>query len=115
MLLLDVVRCVLLRPEGVEEDEDEEDLAMSALRSAREWEPALVLPLREEDEPDERERFLKCVSRCCFMLSERVNFLVQPSKVQHTAFSAVWIFAWRDAWPEVVKDLGQPLISRKRQ
>jgi hypothetical protein len=84
----------LLLPDGVdEEDEDEEDLAMSALRSASEWALPPLLLVREETDgaaaADERERFLKCVSRCCFMLSERVNFFAQPSKVQHTPFSAV--------------------------
>lgn len=36
-----------------------------------------------------RERSLEWVSRCCFMLSDRVNFLLQPSHVQLTPFSAV--------------------------
>ena len=61
----------------------------------------LLLPL--EDLPEELDRrpvrlgrdaearllSLKCVSRCCFMLSARVNFLLQPANVHCTAFSAV--------------------------
>jgi hypothetical protein len=61
---------------------------------------------------DNRGFSLKCVSRCCFMLSARVNFLVQPSKEQGTAFSAVWILEWREAWPDVVKVLSQPCEPR---
>jgi hypothetical protein len=41
------------------------------------------------------------------MLSARVNFFWQPWYVQWTAFSAVWILEWRDAWPEVVKVFSQ--------
>jgi hypothetical protein len=64
-------------------------------------------------EPD-RDLPLKWVSRCCFMLSARVNFFWQPAYEQATAFSAVWILEWRDAWPEVVKVLSHPCVSRKR-
>jgi hypothetical protein len=39
----------------------------------------------------ERDLSLLCVSRCCFMLSARVNFFGHPSYVQCTPFSAVWI------------------------
>jgi hypothetical protein len=46
------------------------------------------------------------------MLSARVNFLVHPGKEQGTAFSAVWILEWREAWPEVVKVFSQPCDSR---
>jgi hypothetical protein len=46
------------------------------------------------------------------MLSARVNFLVHPLKAQGTAFSAVWIFECREAWPEVVKVFSQPWLSR---
>lgn len=42
------------------------------------------------------------------MLSARVNLLGQPSKEQLTPFSAVWILACREAWPDVVKVLSQP-------
>jgi hypothetical protein len=38
---------------------------------------------------EERDLSLKWVSRCCFMLSARVNFFWQPAKVHWTAFSAV--------------------------
>jgi hypothetical protein len=46
--------------------------------------PAFGIPL-------DLERSLLWVSRCCFMLSARVNFFWQPGQVQLTAFSAVWI------------------------
>jgi len=46
------------------------------------------------------------------MLSARVNFLGQPLKEQGTAFSAVWILEWREAWPDVVKVFSQPWVSR---
>ncbi len=46
------------------------------------------------------------------MLSARVNFLGQPLKEQGTAFSAVWILEWREAWPDVVKVFSQPCVSR---
>jgi hypothetical protein len=45
------------------------------------------------------------VSRCCFMLSERVNLRLHPDQLHGTVFSAVWILAWREAWPDVVKVL----------
>jgi hypothetical protein len=80
---------------GVEEEDDDEEDA--------EWDDLC--------EVVERERSLKCVSRCCFMLSARVNFFIQPAKEHPTAFSAVCIFEWRDAWPEVVKVLSHPCES----
>ena len=46
---------------------------------------------------DDRVRSLLCVSKCCFMLSARVNFFWQPGWTQPTAFSAVWILECRDA------------------
>jgi hypothetical protein len=42
------------------------------------------------------------------MLSARVNFFWQPAKVHWTAFSAVWILEWREAWPEVVNVFSHP-------
>jgi len=69
-------------------------------------------PMLGLEPPDDRLFSLKCVSRCCFMLSARVNFLVQPLKVHWTAFSAVWILECREAWPEVVKVFSQPWLSR---
>lgn len=35
-------------------------------------------PDDREDLPEERDFSLECVSRCCFMLSARVNFLGHP-------------------------------------
>jgi hypothetical protein len=43
------------------------------------------------EELDALDLSLKWVSRCCFILSARVNFLWQPANVHWTAFSAVWI------------------------
>jgi hypothetical protein len=91
------VRAVLIGGSlRLEDDDDDEDL--------------------DPDEPEglveERDLPLEWVSRCCFMLSARVNFLVQPGWVHGTAFSAVWILEWREACPEVVKVLSQPCASR---
>ena len=38
-----------------------------------------------------RDRSFVCVSRCCFMLSARVNFFWHAGQEQETPFSAVWI------------------------
>jgi len=75
-----------------------------------------LLSLEDVDVLDEdaRDLSLKCVSRCCFMLSARVNFLEQFGNEQGTAFSAVWILECREAWPEVVKVFSQPWLSRYR-
>lgn len=42
-----------------------------------------------------------CVRSCCFMLSLRVNALLQVG--QWMFFSPVCFFPWRAAWPDVVK------------
>lgn len=49
------------------------------------------------------------------MLSARVNFFWHPGYVHCTAFSAVWILEWREAWPDVVNVFSQPWLSRYRQ
>jgi len=66
-------------------------------------------PRFDEDEDEDVEELLdlevvdaldfslKWVSKCCFILSARVNFFWQPGKVHWTAFSAVWILEWREA------------------
>jgi len=63
------------------------------------------------DDIEERDFSFVWVSRCCFMLSARVNFLGQPFHVHDTAFSAVWILECREAWPEVVNVFSQPWVS----
>lgn len=42
-----------------------------------------------------------CVRSCCFMLSLRVNALLQVG--QWMFFSPVCFLPWRAAWPDVVK------------
>ena len=41
----------------------------------------LMALLDDLEEPEDLDLSLKCVSRCCFMLSARVNFLWQPGYV----------------------------------
>jgi hypothetical protein len=62
--------------------------ALLRLNDFPETDDLLSLVVREGRE-EERDLSLKWVSRCCFMLSARVNFLGQPLKEHGTAFSAV--------------------------